>query len=377
MFRIHRDTNSIQALPSRSLRELGFYERQHLQEWLANYPTAFGEDEELLIIQKEFDGFGETNERLDLLALDKDGNLVIIENKLDDSGRDVVWQSLKYASYASSLSKAEIVRIYQSYLTSINDSKDAEAEILEFTGESDFDDLQLNQRLTQRIFIVAGNFRKEVTSTAVYLLQYGVRLHCFQVSAYGDDDAPLLRIDQIIPTVQDQEYAIRMAEKVKEEATARAGLSGRQQLREQFWRKLLPVSNDTNQIFSSISPSRASWIAATAGISHTSYIYAIGKDFARVELYVDRPASKRNEVQQIYGFLVNRRDQIEAAFGAQLIWEPIPNKRASRIKYERHDMGLYDESRWDEAVGWLVEVMQRFEQALREPLVEVRRELKI
>jgi hypothetical protein len=46
--------------------ELGFHDREHLQEWLANEPTALGE--ELLIIQKEFDGFDETNERLDLLA---------------------------------------------------------------------------------------------------------------------------------------------------------------------------------------------------------------------------------------------------------------------------------------------------------------------
>ena len=35
-------------------------------------------------------------ERLDLLALDKDGKLVIIENKLDDTGREVVfWQAIK------------------------------------------------------------------------------------------------------------------------------------------------------------------------------------------------------------------------------------------------------------------------------------------
>jgi RecB family endonuclease NucS len=51
-----------------------------------------------LIIQKEFDGFNDTKERLDLLALDKQGNLVIIENKLDDSGKDVTWQVIKYAS---------------------------------------------------------------------------------------------------------------------------------------------------------------------------------------------------------------------------------------------------------------------------------------
>ena len=56
-------------------------------------PDALGE--ELLIIQKEFDGFADTRERLDLLALDKNGQLVIIENKLDDTGRDVVWQAVQ------------------------------------------------------------------------------------------------------------------------------------------------------------------------------------------------------------------------------------------------------------------------------------------
>ena len=89
MYRIHPQTNRITALSQVSFSELGFTERAHLQEWLANQPDALGE--ELLIIQKEFDGFDDTKERLDLLAIDKSGALVIIENKLDDSGRDVVW----------------------------------------------------------------------------------------------------------------------------------------------------------------------------------------------------------------------------------------------------------------------------------------------
>ena len=72
-----------------------FRERGNLQEWIANNPSSLSE--ELLIIQKEFNSFGETNERLELLALDKLRNLVIIENKLDDSGKDVTWQTIKYA----------------------------------------------------------------------------------------------------------------------------------------------------------------------------------------------------------------------------------------------------------------------------------------
>lgn len=85
-----------------------------MQEWTAKNPEVLGE--ELLVIQKEFDGFSDTHERLDLLALDKEGKLVIIENKLDDSGRDVTWQAIKYASYCSSMSQDEIVSSSESLL---------------------------------------------------------------------------------------------------------------------------------------------------------------------------------------------------------------------------------------------------------------------
>ncbi|MEW8640165.1 MAG: hypothetical protein AB2544_19340 [Candidatus Thiodiazotropha endolucinida] len=99
MYRIEPEKNKITKLQQRTFSELGFKERENLQEWIAKEPNVLGE--ELLIIQKEFSGFSDTQERLDLLALDKQGSLVIIENKLDDSGRDVTWQSLKYASYCS------------------------------------------------------------------------------------------------------------------------------------------------------------------------------------------------------------------------------------------------------------------------------------
>ncbi|WP_283407427.1 hypothetical protein [Anoxynatronum buryatiense] len=41
-----------------------------------------------MIIQKEFSGFDDTKERCDLLVFDEQGSLMIIENKLDDSGSD-------------------------------------------------------------------------------------------------------------------------------------------------------------------------------------------------------------------------------------------------------------------------------------------------
>lgn len=94
MFVLDKEKNRIIKIKSKNFSDLGIRERENLQVWLENNPEAFGE--ELLFIQKEFDGFDDTRERLDLLALDKQGNIVVIENKLDDSGRDVTWQVLIY-----------------------------------------------------------------------------------------------------------------------------------------------------------------------------------------------------------------------------------------------------------------------------------------
>lgn len=158
MYLIAKETNTITALTKRSFSELGFRERSHLQEWLAANPESLGE--KLLVIQKEFNGFSDTNERLDLLALDGDGNIVIIENKLDDSGRDVTWQAMKYASYASTLTKENIRTIYQSYLDGKSNGENAIDKLEEFFENTEYADLLLNQHLTQRIILVAANFRK-------------------------------------------------------------------------------------------------------------------------------------------------------------------------------------------------------------------------
>lgn len=62
MFTVDHQANRIKAVKSKTFSELGFTERKSLQEWLAHEPSALGE--ELLIIQKEFDGFEDTRNAL-------------------------------------------------------------------------------------------------------------------------------------------------------------------------------------------------------------------------------------------------------------------------------------------------------------------------
>lgn len=66
MFLINKQLNRIEKIQPTTFKKLGFKEREHLQEWICNNPSCL--NEELLIIQKEFNGFYDTSERLDLLA---------------------------------------------------------------------------------------------------------------------------------------------------------------------------------------------------------------------------------------------------------------------------------------------------------------------
>lgn len=381
MFKVDPADNRIIPLEVKSFTELGFTERKHLQEWLENYPQALapGEGEELLIIQKEFDGFDDTRERLDLLALDKEGNLVVIENKLDDSGRDVVWQALKYASYCANLSKQQVVDIYQRYLTQKAQQTGKQPEkaadrIVEFLDVDDLESAQINVRQSQRLIFVAANYRKEVTNTVLWLSQFGIDCECFKVTPYVSGDEKFLSVEQIIPTPESSDFMIGMVAKEVEERNADNQLKKRHKLRLAFWEQVLEAFSQSNcDLYKNISPSKDHWLAAGSGVRSVGYNLIFGKDEVRVELSMHRPVAAEN--QFVFDALEAQKQQIEASFGAELKWQPLPTKKACRIQYAKPVDG-YDEKNWPEMISWLVEHMERLEKALREPLQQLNKDLK-
>ena len=62
MYIIDLPSNSLTKIEKTSFKALKLEERKHLQEWIAKEPSSLGED--LLIIQKEFDGFSDTRDWL-------------------------------------------------------------------------------------------------------------------------------------------------------------------------------------------------------------------------------------------------------------------------------------------------------------------------
>jgi len=373
VYRINKEDNRIQRLESRLFSDLGFREREHLQEWLANYPEAL-EAAGLLIIQKEFDGFDDTRERLDLLALDRTGNLVVIENKLDDSGRDVTWQALKYASYCSTLTKSKIVKIYQQYLDKYQSGGDARANIVEFLNEEDFDLIVLNKDHHQRIMFVANHFRKEVTSTVLWLLKQQIQIQCFKATPYSMGDELFLQVDQIIPTPEAKEYMIGISEKEQESKSTESELQNRHHLRLDFWKLFLDRCKETNlNLFSNINPGKNHWLSAGSGISGVPFTVLFMKKYARVELMIRR--ADEDENTSVFDALLSQRSIIEENFGAPLVWERLEDKKACRIKFEK-DFDGYNRDNWNDIVSFLIVTMTTFETAFKEPLMNVNSALK-
>ena len=194
LFRVHRENRASESVREVDFAQLGLRERQDIQEWVAANPTILGDD--LLIIGKEFSEFDRTSERLDLLAVDRDGKLVIIELKRDDSGADVHWQAIKYASYFARATATDIIN-----LLSRNDGISAEAAESKLQQHLGADDLNtLNH--DQRIILASHRFAPEVTNAVLWLNEKAPGenlITCFKLTPYQDGDTLYLQSSRFIP----------------------------------------------------------------------------------------------------------------------------------------------------------------------------------
>ena len=368
MYKVNIHLNRVEKIKRSSFQELKFSERNHLQEWIEKQPDIFGE--ELLIIQKEFDGFDETKERLDLLALDKGGNLVIVENKLDDSGRDVVWQSVKYASYCSALSKTNILEIYQKYLSKQNIQQDAKKNICDFFDKEEFDTVVLNNGSMQRIIMVAANFRKEVTSTVLWLMKHGVNIKCFKATPFKNNDEIYLSVEQIIPLPEAEELMIGIAEKERQETDTELGNVKREYLRKEFWQHTLEFFNKNNlDIYKGVSPSKDHWLNTGAGISGVHYSLIFLKDEIRVEFALD--TGSKNSNKSMFDYLFSKKDEIENTFKESLVWRKLEDKKVSLIQFSK-SIDADNKENWNEMADWMMKNIQNMKNTFSKYTGELR-----
>ena len=139
---------------------LSVWERQHIEEWVRTTPEVLGE--ELLIVSIEFDRFVGSDDRLDVLALDRRGNLVVVELKRDTAAGYADLQAIRYAAMISAMTLDKLIPYYISYRSKYDRKtlqyEEARAEITEFVQRENFEELS-NQ---PRIILCSEDFSAEL-----------------------------------------------------------------------------------------------------------------------------------------------------------------------------------------------------------------------
>ena len=153
---------------------------EYLEELLEQDISIISDD--LIVIGRQVEtDFGKV---IDLLCLNRDGDLVIVELKKGSAPRDVIAQVLEYASWVDDLSYDDVLEIANDYLKEKGTTLE-EVYHKKF-GNSPPD--VLNE--SHEILIVASDLDAQTERVIRYLSQYGIRINAVTLKYFrlGDDE---------------------------------------------------------------------------------------------------------------------------------------------------------------------------------------------
>lgn len=192
-----------------TLAAIGLRERDHLQAWVLAHPEILGDD--LMIITEEFDRWrtasGERDsDRLDVLAVDTDGRLVVAELKREKASDGVLNQVLNYGARVSRFSLDDLDEAYARYCAPATTPEEAAVQLREHAPTISDESLALGTRLV----VLAAAYSDAVTNLALYLLSYGVPLTLLKFEVYRTDRGQLLlTTSQLLPVPEAEEFMVR------------------------------------------------------------------------------------------------------------------------------------------------------------------------
>lgn len=196
----------------------GIDERADLQRLLREQIDVISPD--TMVIAEEFGDWEDSKRRIDLLGLDRDGNLVVIELKRTESGGHMELQAIRYAAMISTMTFDQVVMAHRRFLISIGKPPlTAEQDILGFLEWTEPNHEAFAKSV--RIVLASGEFSKEITSSVIWLNDQGLDIRCVRLRPYRLDGRVLIDVQQIIPLPEAAEYQVLIREKNEQQRVAR------------------------------------------------------------------------------------------------------------------------------------------------------------
>jgi len=179
LFKYDKDKNELVQIEQTTFSIERLREPQNMERWIRRNPSILSEDEEedLMIISEQKASL--TKKRLDLLGVNKFGDIVIIELKRDLAEKMAEFQAITYASFFVNTTFDETCKIYAEYLQKnrvelglfdIKNFQEVAGNTLgSFCGSEDFNK-------NQRIILVAGDFSQDLLSAVTWLILKGIKV---------------------------------------------------------------------------------------------------------------------------------------------------------------------------------------------------------
>jgi hypothetical protein len=208
----------IVAVNETTFNVVGLHERRDLQRLLREHVEVIAPD--TLLISEEFGEWEDSKRRIDLLAIDKDANLVAIELKRTEDGGYMELQCIRYASMVSTMTFDQATNIFGRYLKQAGkETLDARDTILEFLDWEESDDDLFAQDV--RIVLASAEFSKELTTSVLWLIDHGIDIRCVRLKPYQLGERLLVDVQQIIPLPEAAHYQVQVREKAQKDRAAR------------------------------------------------------------------------------------------------------------------------------------------------------------
>ena len=169
---------------------------ENLEDWVISDPSILGEP--LLIIGRQV-LIPDIKDRLDILALDPQGNSVVIELKRGKLSDPVDIQALRYASYISKWRFDDFENQGKNFLGKVSDSDFNFNEIYEeFCTGSGIDEIP-DLNIDQRLIIVGSEVKDKIGSVALWLKDHNVNIKVIEIEVFKEGDSLFVEPHTIIP----------------------------------------------------------------------------------------------------------------------------------------------------------------------------------
>jgi len=289
------------------LREVWKHEALDFTSWLAKSENLeLLSDEigiDISLIQTEA-SVGNFN--VDILAEEENtGRKIVIENQLEPTNHDHLG---KIITYASGFDAEIIVWIVKSV-------RDEHKQAVDW----------LNEHTDQKINIFA-----------------------IQMEVWRIGDSPYAPKFQVIAKPNDWAKAVK-------KVTSQSELSDTKMLQLEFWSKFKEHVQDKNGKVKLRKAYPQHWYDISFGFSNAHIALTVNRQSEQMACEIYIPDSK-----WLFSALFENKESIENELSEQLVWEELPEKKASRIKLISSGV-LSNQDNWGQYHTWLLENVLRFQ----------------